>query len=116
MKEGTALVAIKALHTVVWAFFVACILGAPIAVALGHLHIATLLVALVTFEALVLVLNRWSCPLTGIASRYTPDRRENFDIYLPRWLAKHNKRIFTPLYVAGAMYTALEWYRAGTSS
>jgi hypothetical protein len=28
------------------------------------------------------------CPLTGIAARYTDDRRDNFDIYLPPWLAR----------------------------
>ena len=44
-----------------------------------------------------------SCPLTSIAARYTDDRRANFDIYLPEWLARHNKAVFGALYVAGIL-------------
>jgi hypothetical protein len=48
-------------------------------------------------EVVVLAVNGWRCPLTGVAARYTDDRRENFDIDLPLWLARHNKRIFGAL-------------------
>jgi hypothetical protein len=53
----------------------------------------------------VLLFNRMRCPLTGVAARYTDDRRDNFDIYLPEWLARHNKTIFGTLYVAGVLLT-----------
>jgi len=58
-------------------------------------------------EVLVLVFNRMRCPLTGVAARYTDDRRDNFDIYLPEWVARHNKTIFGTLYVAGIVVTAI---------
>ena len=74
-------------------------------------HLAAVLVGFVAIEALVLLLNKWSCPLTGVAARYTERREENFDIYLPRWLAKYNKSIFTPLYLLGAAYSAYAWWR-----
>ncbi len=112
MDARSALNAVKWLHTVVWAFFVLCILGAPLAVASGHLVMATVLVGLVTVEALVLLINRWRCPLTDVAARYTTDRAENFDIHLPLWLAKYNKIIFTPLYLLGAAYTMMGWLTA----
>jgi hypothetical protein len=38
---------------------------------------------LVIGETVVLVLNGWRCPFTGVAARYTDDRRDNFDIFLP---------------------------------
>jgi len=57
----------------------------------------------------VLALNRWRCPLTGIAARYTDNRRDNFDIYLPLWLARYNKHIFGLLFAAGLLYTLLRW-------
>jgi hypothetical protein len=60
-------------------------------------------------EVLVLVFNRWRCPLTPIAARYTADRRDNFDIYLPEWLARHNKLIFGLLYSVGLLYTFARW-------
>ena len=113
MNDQTTLNAVKALHTAIWAFFVGCIVGAPLAAAQGRLKLAAVLIGLVGIESLVLVLNSWSCPLTDVASRYTERREENFDIYLPRWLAKHNKSIFTPLYILGSAYSAVQWWRHG---
>jgi hypothetical protein len=56
--------------------------------------------------------NQWRCPLTSIAARYTDERRDNFDIYLPEWLAKHNKSIFGVLYVAVVVFALVQWVRA----
>jgi hypothetical protein len=50
--------------------------------------------------------------LTGIAARYTDDRRANFDIYLPEWLARHNKTIFGALYLLGLAYLLARWLAA----
>jgi hypothetical protein len=65
--------------------------------------------AIVGVEVLVLFLNGLKCPLTGIAARYTEDRRDNFDIYLPLWVARYNKEIFGTLFVAGVVYTLVAW-------
>ena len=54
---------------------------------------------------LILASNGWRCPLTAIAARYTEDRRPNFDIFLPEWLAQYNKEIFGTLYVGGILFT-----------
>jgi len=55
-------------------------------------------------EVAILAMNRWRCPLTSVAERYTHNRRANFDIYLPEWLAKYNKEIFGALYAVGVMF------------
>jgi hypothetical protein len=73
---------------------------------------AAWLTAVVAGEVAVLVINRWRCPLTSVAARYTDDRRDNFDIYLPEWLAKHNKLIFGALYLAGVAFAFARWARA----
>ncbi len=104
-----ALRAVKALHTVVWAFFAGSILAIPVLAMLGSLGAAFLLVGVVLLEVLVLVLNRMRCPLTDVAARYTEDRRDNFDIYLPEWLARHNKLVFGLLYAAGVVLTVARW-------
>jgi hypothetical protein len=65
---------------------------------------AAILSGVMLGEVLVLVINGWRCPLTDLAARYTDDRRANFDIYLPLWLAAHNKQIFGSLFVAGLMF------------
>ena len=105
MQPGTALRAIKIAHTLVWAVFAACIVAVPILTHARRPEISAALIALTPVEVLVLVLNGWRCPLTAIAARYTADRSENFDIYLPAWLAKYNKAIFGALFVAGLLYT-----------
>lgn len=107
--EPTALRVIKIAHTAVWALFAACIVAIPIAAWRQHLDAAFVLIGVVGLEVFVLVANRLRCPLTGMAARYTPDRRDNFDIYLPLWLARYNKQIFGAMYAGGILYTAMIW-------
>jgi len=103
---------IKAVHTLAWALFAGCIFAIPFVSWQGEHAAAAWLSAIVFAEVLVLALNKWSCPLTAVAARYTEDRRSNFDIYLPEWLAKYNKQIFGPLYVAGVVFALANWTRA----
>ena len=100
---------VKSVHTAVWAMFVACIVAIPITAWRRHLDAAFVLIAVVGLEVIVLLANRLRCPLTGIAARYTQDRRDNFDIYLPLWLARYNKHIFGMLFAAGIFYTVMVW-------
>lgn len=108
--SDTHLRRVKLLHTVVWVFFVACIIGIPLAASLGEFRAAFWLIGVVAIEVLVLALNGWRCPLTGVAARFTEERQDNFDIYLPLWLARYNKQIFGPLYVASTIYAVARWY------
>lgn len=70
---------------------------------------ALVLIAIVSVEVVVLVANQFRCPLTDVAARHTNDRRDNFDIYLPLWLARYNKHIFGSLFVAGFIFTVIQW-------
>jgi hypothetical protein len=106
-----ALRTVKVVHTFAWALFAGCILALPIFAWRGQFSIALLLIALVSVEVLVLLANRLRCPLTNVAARYTDDRRANFDIYLPLWIARYNKQIFGTLFVAGILFTAILWSR-----
>ena len=104
-----SLTLVKTLHTFAWAVFAGCIVAIPLASWQGAHRTAAWLAAIVFAEVVVLALNKWRCPLTAVATRYTDDRRPNFDIYLPEWLAKYNKQIFGPLYVAGIVYAFARW-------
>ena len=108
-QSGNRLVLIKTLHTAVWAFFVVSIAAVPITAWTRRFGLSLAFTGIVLIEVLILLLNRWSCPLTAIAARYTPDRRDNFDIYLPEWLAKHNKLIFGALFVFGLLFALARW-------
>jgi hypothetical protein len=93
---NASLQTVKLVHTLVWAWR-------------NDLRAAMILIVIVALEVLVLVANRFRCPLTSIAARYTKDRKDNFDIYLPLWVARYNKQIFGSLYVAGIFYTLVQW-------
>jgi hypothetical protein len=103
------LYAIKTIHTLVWAFFVGSIVAVPISAWTGRFDRALGFAGIVFAEVLVLVFNRWQCPLTAMAARHTSDRRANFDIYLPEWMARYNKEIFGSLFVAGLLYAVVRW-------
>ncbi len=108
-SETRSLRIIKLIHTVVWAFFAGSIFAIPLFASLRHYKEALVLISIVFVEVLVLVVNGWRCPLTGVAARYTGDRRDNFDIYLPEWLARHNKLVFGLLYVLAIIFTIARW-------
>jgi hypothetical protein len=109
MSRVTALQAIKAFHTLVWVFFVCCILAIPLLALKGQFVRAFIAAGIVLIEAGILIFNEWHCPLTALAARYTDDRRDNFDIYLPLWLARYNKLIFGWLFGAVLVSTLLLW-------
>jgi hypothetical protein len=108
-QSAARLRSIRIVHTIAWAFFAGCIVGIPIAASRDSFGLAALLTAFVSVELIILAANRCRCPLTAVAARCTEDRRPNFDIYLPEWLARYNKEIFGTLLVAGLVYAVLRW-------
>jgi hypothetical protein len=109
LEQHAAIVTIKLLHTVVWLFFAGCIVALPVAGAGRHFGWAAALTGAVLIECIILAANRGRCPLTGVAARYTEQRTDNFDIYLPVWLARWNKTIFRAIFVAGVLFVFARW-------
>jgi hypothetical protein len=50
---------------------------------------------LIILEGITLLAFKFFCPLTILARKYSNSTKDNFDIYLPNWLARHNKLIYT---------------------
>lgn len=109
VENRTPLRAVRLIHTLAWALFAGCIVALPWYAWRQRFDVAFTLVAIVMVEVAILAANRMRCPLTAVAARYTADRSDNFDIYLPLWLARYNKQIFGTLFVAGILYTFLAW-------
>ena len=103
------LAVVKMAHTVVWALFAVGILAIPVVALAHYFQLAAWLTAAVLVEVVVLFANRWRCPLSDVAARFTADRADNFDIYLPLVLARYNKQIFGPLFVVGAAIARAAW-------
>ena len=107
MESDSKLRLIRSLHTFVWAVFAGSILAIPFFAYSRKLSVAWTLIGFVLIEVVVLVANRMRCPLTDVAGRYTENRQDNFDIYLPLCVARYNKQIFGALYVIGFVYTLI---------
>ena len=56
-------------------------------------------IALIIGEGIVLIIFKKMCPLTIIARKYSDSTKDNFDIFLPNWLAKYNKLIYTIFFI-----------------
>ncbi|MBC8085346.1 MAG: hypothetical protein H7Z21_19280 [Hymenobacter sp.] len=104
MNAPTQLMLIKSLHTLIWGFFVTAIGYVFYSGAANHITAYTWLASgLVIGEGLVLMVFKNHCPLTLMARKYSDSQADNFDIFLPNWLAHSNKLIFTVIYLVGML-------------
>jgi len=100
---------VKLVHTIAWAFLAGCVVAIPVAAWHRRFELTLVLIGIVTVESVILALNGWRCPLTAVAARYTEERRDNFDIYLPLLVARYNKQVFGPLFVGGTFFALGRW-------
>lgn len=102
------LIAIKIIHTIIWLFFNVVLFYMAYAVIVNKIDKYVWIgIVLILGEGIVLLLFKKMCPLTIMARKYSDSAKDNFDIYLPNWLAKHNKVIYTgffTLIVCGIIY------------
>ncbi len=95
---------VKLAHTIIWAFYVFVIFYILYTGIFNKVNFYTwVAIGLVILEGVILILFKWRCPLTIWGARYTDDQDVGFDIYLPRWLAKYNKTIFTTIFGIGVV-------------
>lgn len=92
------------MHTFIWCLFVSVIMYVLWSGLTGNVSAYSwIAVALVVGEGLVLLMFKGRCPLTILARKYSDSEKDNFDIYLPNWLAKYNKVIFGILFAVGVV-------------
>ncbi|MES2649881.1 MAG: hypothetical protein V4717_23595 [Bacteroidota bacterium] len=100
MQNETKLVALKVIHTVVWLFFNVVIFYMLYAVLVNKIDKWLWIgYGLVILEGITLVIFKMFCPITVLARKYSDATNDNFDIYLPNWLAKYTKIIYTSIVV-----------------
>jgi len=100
MNTNKRLVAIKIVHSIIWLFFNVVIFYLLYAVVVNKIDRWVWLgLGCFLAEGIVLLLFKNFCPLTVMARRYSSSTKANFDIYLPGWLAKYNKLIYTGILI-----------------
>lgn len=91
---------IRIIHTLIWIFFNAVLFYLFYAGITGRITIWVWIgLGLFALEGVVLLLFHNMCPLTVWARKYSDSSRDNFDIFLPNWLARYNKLVYTILLV-----------------
>jgi len=102
LDDNTKLTLIKLVHTAIWCVFAAAIFYILYAGIFDRVNILVwFCVGLVFLEAAILLTFKWQCPFTLLGQRYTDDPYVGFDIFLPTWLARNNKTIFSILFSVG---------------
>jgi hypothetical protein len=96
MNAAQKLSVVKILHTVIWVFY---------NIVIGYLVYAVwanvidewvwVCLGLILVEGIILLVFRNICPVTLVARKYSHSQKANFDIYLPNWLARYNKEIYS---------------------
>lgn len=100
MHRDTKLVVVKVMHTLIWIFFNVVIFYMLYAVVQNKIDRWLWIgYGLVVLEGLTLLFFKFFCPLTLLARQYSDSTKDNFDIYLPNWLARYTKVIYTSLMV-----------------
>lgn len=110
MSDSHKLVLVKTVHTLIWIFYNLIIVYMLYASITDHIDgpfwVCT---GLVLLEGLILLLFKFTCPLTLIARRYSNSQKNNFDIYLPEWLAKNTKRVYSTIVVVIAIIAIFQF-------
>jgi len=100
MTTASKLNIIKAVHTAIWLFFNIVIFYLYYAAITNKIDKWVWIgIACIFLEGLILLIFKNLCPVTLIARKYSDSAKDNFDIFLPNWLAKYNKLIYTTLFI-----------------
>lgn len=102
MKDQTKLILLKSIHTLIWIFFASLIFYILYCGIIGDINpITWIAIGFIILEGLILLIFNMFCPLTIIARKYSDSKKDNFDIFLPEWLARHNKLLFSIIFIIG---------------
>ena len=100
LNNERKLLLIKLVHTLIWVFFNVVIFYLLYAVITNRIDKwVWICLGLIALEGLVLLVFKKMCPITVVARRYSDSTRDNFDIFLPNWLARYNKEIYTTIVI-----------------
>lgn len=111
MTTANSIFLIKVTHSLGWAVLASAVLYTFYSGVSGDINQLTYIaIASIFLETIVLLLNKWACPLTILAKKVKPDWQDGDDIFLPTWLAVHNKLIFGTLFFIGILLVGLRLF------
>jgi len=97
----------KTIHSIIWVFFNGVIFYLYYAVITNNIDKwVWICIGVILLEGIVLLIFKRSCPITLIARKYSNSTKDNFDIFLPNWIARYNKLIYTTLFAIALIILA----------
>ncbi len=104
LVRTSAIVAMKALHTLVYLIESLCVFYVLYSAAINRVNRWTsAAIGVITLEGMVLLFNNMQCPLRQATERLGAARGSVTDLFLPRWLADRIFQIYTPLFILGCV-------------
>jgi len=117
LNNTSKLTIIKTIHTVIWLFFNLVIFYLLYAVIVNKIDAwVYICIALIVLEGLILLVCKKTCPITMIARKYSNSSKDNFDIFLPNWLARNNKTIYTVIVLIALLILVLRLIKSWTKT
>jgi hypothetical protein len=97
--DQRAIVYVKLVHTVVFAFMSACISVVAYSAVTGQISLLTWIAFLTALvEATVFVGHGWRCPLTDVAERLGATNGSVADLFVPVWFARRLPLVASSIY------------------
>ena len=107
-RDISKLTMVRIIHTLVWIAFNVIIFYFVYSALADKIGLWTwICLTLIIGEGMVLLMSGNVCPITTVARHYSDSTKENFDIYLPIWLAKYNKEIYSIIVWIGVVVLIL---------
>ncbi|APV43468.1 hypothetical protein Dform_00105 [Dehalogenimonas formicexedens] len=101
---------IKTLHSVAFWWMFACFIYNIYAAATATFTwILAITYGTHLVEGLVLIFNKWTCPLRTMAENIGAENGQISDIFLPKWLADNLFQVGMGLFVVETVWLGLEW-------
>ena len=112
MEDESKLTLIKSIHTLIWLVFNFVIFYMLYAALVNKLDVWLWIgYGIIFLEGVTLLIFNSFCPVTVLARKYSNSTKDNFDIYLPNGLAKHNKLIYTLILVIVIIITTYQFLK-----
>jgi hypothetical protein len=93
---------IKLVHAALFVFFSSCLAYVFYSgITRTYDWILFLAVGTILIESLVLLLNKWQCPLTDLAKKYGDEHGRVTDMFFPAWFVPHVLRSCAVLIIMG---------------
>ncbi|PPD58177.1 hypothetical protein [Dehalogenimonas etheniformans] len=101
---------IKAVHSIAFWWMLACFVYNVYAAATATFTwVLAVTYGTHLIEGVVLIFNRWTCPLRIMAEKAGAENGQITDIFLPKWLADHLFQIGKGLFVVETLWLAISF-------